>query len=252
MQSRRGGPVPQPTNNPSAACSRWSASVWTIRCSPTHGIHEHPTREQDRHRDPPSIIGRASTCPTSPAPLFSRDVSMIELSRRSHRLVRRVARTPPRIRPEKGRQVEGRVRASLPHGHGGRRAPSRRAASAYALRLPLRLPRARRMGGHRRGTSCRGRTGAPVRDGHGDCEASRSWRRHRACAAAGTDYHPRGSTCFAHDVTLAQPFVETRVDAHGREHSMVVTDCERLVTFVRAVSRPFFLLLKSSILRLTF
>jgi hypothetical protein len=54
-------------------------------------------------------------------------------------LVRRVARTPPRIRPQKGRQAEGRVRAALPHWHGGRRAPSRlRAGSASALHLPLR------------------------------------------------------------------------------------------------------------------
>ncbi|KAI9439012.1 hypothetical protein H4582DRAFT_108072 [Lactarius indigo] len=42
-----------------------------------------------------------------------------------------------------------------------------------------------------------------------------------------------GSTCFAHDVASALPFVETRVEAPTREHSMVLTDGERLVAFVR-------------------
>ena len=45
-----------------------------------------------------------------------------------------------------------------------------------------------------------------------------------------------GSTCFAQDVASALPFVETRVTAPGREYSMVLTDGERLVIFVRAVS----------------
>jgi hypothetical protein len=49
-----------------------------------------------------------------------------------------------------------------------------------------------------------------------------------------------GSTCFMHDVTSALPFVETRVEAPGREYSMVLTDGERLVAFVRAVSGPSF------------
>ena len=44
------------------------------------------------------------------------------------------------------------------------------------------------------------------------------------------------STCFMHDVTSALPFVETRVEAPGREYSMVLTDGERLVAFVRSVS----------------
>jgi hypothetical protein len=47
-----------------------------------------------------------------------------------------------------------------------------------------------------------------------------------------------GSMCFAH----ALPFVETRV---GWEYSMVLTDGERLVAFVRAVSGLFFVLKKS-------
>lgn len=45
-----------------------------------------------------------------------------------------------------------------------------------------------------------------------------------------------GSACFAHDVASALPFIETRVNAPGREYSMVLTDGERLVAFVRAVS----------------
>jgi hypothetical protein len=48
-----------------------------------------------------------------------------------------------------------------------------------------------------------------------------------------------GSACFAQDVASALPFVETRVDAPPRDYSMVLTDGERLVAFVRAVSgRP--------------
>ena len=52
-----------------------------------------------------------------------------------------------------------------------------------------------------------------------------------------------GSTCFAQDVASALPFVETRVDAPGR--SMVLTDGERLVAFVRAVSGLFFVVKKA-------
>jgi len=43
------------------------------------------------------------------------------------------------------------------------------------------------------------------------------------------------SACFERDVASALPFVETRVDAPGREYSMVLTDGERLVAFVRAI-----------------
>ncbi|KAH9172579.1 hypothetical protein EDB89DRAFT_2069653 [Lactarius sanguifluus] len=49
-----------------------------------------------------------------------------------------------------------------------------------------------------------------------------------------------GSACFAHDVTSALPFVETRVDAPAQEHSMVLTDGERLVAFVRVGQPPTF------------
>ena len=45
-----------------------------------------------------------------------------------------------------------------------------------------------------------------------------------------------GSACFAGDVASALPFIETRVDAPPREYSMVLTDGERLVAFVRSVS----------------
>jgi hypothetical protein len=44
-----------------------------------------------------------------------------------------------------------------------------------------------------------------------------------------------GSACFAQDVASALPFVETRVDAPPRDYSMVLTDGERLVAFVRAI-----------------
>ncbi|KAH8977029.1 hypothetical protein EDB86DRAFT_2838579 [Lactarius hatsudake] len=49
-----------------------------------------------------------------------------------------------------------------------------------------------------------------------------------------------GSACFAHDVTSALPFVETRVDAPAQDHSMVLTDGERLVAFVRVGQPPTF------------
>jgi hypothetical protein len=112
------------------------------RFSPTYGIYEHPTREQDRQRDPPSIIWRASTCPTSHPPILITGHVDDRTSRRSHKLVRCVARTPPRIQPEKGCQAEERVRAALPYGHDERCAPSRRrrAVSASELRLPLQPP----------------------------------------------------------------------------------------------------------------
>jgi len=45
------------------------------------------------------------------------------------------------------------------------------------------------------------------------------------------------ATCFGEDVVSELPFIETRVDARGREGDMVLTDGERLISFVRMVSR---------------
>jgi hypothetical protein len=52
--------------------------------------------------------------------------------------------------------------------------------------------------------------------------------------------HPRRVDVLSQDVTLALPFVETRGRAWAVEYS-VMTDGDRLVAFVRAVSGPFFL-----------
>ncbi len=46
------------------------------------------------------------------------------------------------------------------------------------------------------------------------------------------------ATCFGEDVVSELPFVETRVDVHGRAEDMVLTDGERLISFVRMVSSP--------------
>jgi hypothetical protein len=57
------------------------------------------------------------------------------------------------------------------------------------------------------------------------------------------------ATCFGEDVVSELPFIETRVDVRGRVGDMVLTDGERLISFVRmpVVSRPpsfsFFFLL---------
>ena len=91
---------------------------------------------------------------------------------------------------------------------------------------------------------------AATQDGVGGCEAEEG----TGPVLPPTQTIIRGrSTCFAHDVTSALPFVETHVEAPGpgREYSMVLTDGERLVAFVRAVSGLFFFL-KISVLRLTF
>lgn len=45
-------------------------------------------------------------------------------------------------------------------------------------------------------------------------------------------------TCFGEDVVSELPFIETRVDVRGRAGDMVLTDGERLISFVRMVSRP--------------
>ena len=47
---------------------------------------------------------------------------------------------------------------------------------------------------------------------------------------------PGGSACFREDVTSELPFLETRVDSRGRVGDMVLTDGERLISFVRVVS----------------
>jgi hypothetical protein len=67
---------------------------------------------------------------------------------------------------------------------------------------------------------------AVARDGVGDCEAEEGTVP--VLPPTQTIIHG-GSTCFAHDVTSALPFVETRVEASGLVYSMVLTDGERLV-----------------------
>ncbi|KAH9955668.1 hypothetical protein BC827DRAFT_830187 [Russula dissimulans] len=54
---------------------------------------------------------------------------------------------------------------------------------------------------------------------------------------------PRGLACFKEDVVSELPFVETRLDTRVRAGDMVLTDGERLVAFVRAVSNVFHLFL---------
>ena len=44
------------------------------------------------------------------------------------------------------------------------------------------------------------------------------------------------ATCFGEDVVSELPFIETRVDVRGRAADMVLTDGERLISFVRMVS----------------
>ena len=91
------------------------------RCFHTHGIHEHPTV-------------RHSACVHLPT--FSHTFFPIRVdfrcSRRSHRPVRRSARTPPSVLPEKNLQAEEPIRAALPHGCGARRAPDPGPVSASA------------------------------------------------------------------------------------------------------------------------
>ena len=52
------------------------------------------------------------------------------------------------------------------------------------------------------------------------------------------------ATCFGEDVVSELPFIETRVDVRGRAGDMVLTDGERLISFVRMVSElaPLFFL----------
>ncbi|KAN0129012.1 hypothetical protein V8E53_013162 [Lactarius tabidus] len=82
---------------------------------------------------------------------------------------------------------------------------------------------------------------AAARDGVGNCQCVAA----AADAEGGSDGVTQtvisgGSACFAHDVASALPFVETRVDAPPRDYSMVLTDGERLVAFVRAGQPPTF------------
>jgi len=79
-------PTLQPSHTRARACRADQAGQYLIayeqserhlpmliceRVDTTHGVlHEHPTREQDGRRDPPSILWRAPTCPPFP-PLSS-------------------------------------------------------------------------------------------------------------------------------------------------------------------------------------
>jgi hypothetical protein len=50
--------TPQPQNSLSTEClADLRAREQDLRCAPTHGGHEHPTREQDESQDPLSVIG---------------------------------------------------------------------------------------------------------------------------------------------------------------------------------------------------
>jgi len=92
---RQGRPsTSQPTNSLSTAYpADLRARGQDPRRAPTYGAHEHPIREQDGRRDPP-------------------DVSRTVLRGRLHGAWCGAARTAPRVRPEKGRQTEGRLSAS--------------------------------------------------------------------------------------------------------------------------------------------
>jgi len=48
------------------------------------------------------------------------------------------------------------------------------------------------------------------------------------------------ATCFGEDVVSELPFIETRVDVRGRSGDMVLTDGERLISFVRMGRPPIF------------
>lgn len=55
-----------------------------------------------------------------------------------------------------------------------------------------------------------------------------------------------GSACFGQDVVSELPFLETRVDFRGRTGDMVLTDGERLISFVREVSMTIIIIITVS------
>ena len=100
----------------------------------------------------------------------------------------------------------------------------------------VRIRRARARGRARAQTSTARREGKrEVRDGAatdgGAASASDEVQQQRVIQGG-------SGTCFLNDVVSELPFVETHVDARERARDMVLTDGERLVAFVRAVSQP--------------
>jgi hypothetical protein len=87
----------------------------------------------------------------------------------------------------------------------------------------------------------RARISANIRQG-GDDDSPPGDGTTRAATAAAAESVIRGGagTCFKDDVVSSLPFVETHVSAseRTRDRDMVLTDGERLVAFVRAVSQP--------------
>ena len=57
----------------------------------------------------------------------------------------------------------------------------------------------------------------------------------RSQVLSGVEYN---TTCFGEDVVSELPFIETRVGVRGRDRDTVLTDGERLISFVRMVSPP--------------
>ncbi|KAH8980430.1 hypothetical protein EDB86DRAFT_2980099, partial [Lactarius hatsudake] len=103
-------------------------------------ICERACGQEDGCRNPPSVIWRASTCPLYLLPLSSdrarrgQNFAKIATGRRD------AAHAPPHIRLDTGRRAEGRIRATLPHGHGGRRAHSHRVSASASSTAPTSAP----------------------------------------------------------------------------------------------------------------
>lgn len=111
-----------------------------------------------------------------------------------------------------------------------------------AVRVRRAHPRGRDLGRARAPTIT---TTTARREGEDEDEEGLGGGAAAAAAAAASDETQSviwggSGTCFLDDVLSELPFVETHVDAHGRSRDMVLTDGERLVAFVRAVSCAIF------------
>ena len=120
-QRRRSGAVPDRLQTirapPTNAHPR--ARGQNAQRAPSRGAHEHPAREQDRRRDSARVVRCASPIlPISfphPFPYVFYSCTMHTELCEDRPGGRSAARATPRVRPEKGREAQRRIRTAIPH-----------------------------------------------------------------------------------------------------------------------------------------
>src|SRR6266702_7122646 len=138
MQSRRGRPGTHSLTYKQS--ERHLPMLICERVDTTHGVHEHPTREQDGRRDPPSILWRAPTCPPFPPLSTDRTCREQSFAKIAQADAAQLARLPG-FGLKKVARLKDAFERPFRTGTAGDALPAAAATAPYLrLRLPLRPP----------------------------------------------------------------------------------------------------------------